>query len=111
MSKDLQEQKYFFKTKLQKGEQPMRTAKGEQPMKTAKGEQPMNTTKQANQHDRFFKRFYSEPQFAIDIFKLALSKEEFSACNWNTLKAEKDSLKDKRADLVFTVSLKNKKKS
>ncbi len=65
--------------------------------------------KAANLHDRFFKRFYSEPQFAVEIFKLALSKKEFQACDWSTLKAEKDSLKDKQADLVFTVSLKKRK--
>ena len=65
--------------------------------------------KQANLHDRFFKRFYSEPDFAIELCKLALSETEFAACDWSTLKAEKDSLKDKQADLVFTVSLKKRK--
>ncbi len=72
-----------------------------------KAENP--TKNRVNLHDRFFKRFYSEPQFAVEIFKLALSKKEFQACDWSTLKAEKDSLKDKRADLVFTVSLKKRK--
>ena len=59
-----------------------------------------------NLHDRFFKRFFSEIAFAKEIFKLVLSPEEFAACDWDTLKVEKDSLKDKRADLVFTVALK-----
>ena len=65
--------------------------------------------KRASLHDRFFKRFYSEPDFAIELCKLALSEKEFAACDWSTLKAEKDSLKNKQADLVFTVSLKKRK--
>ena len=71
----------------------------------------MKTKKQASLHDRFFKRFYSDPEFAVELFKLALSEQEFSDCDWSTLKAEKDSLKDKRADLVFTVSFKEDRSS
>lgn len=58
-------------------------------------------------HDIFFKSFYSNPKFAYEIFQLIFSKAELKAYDWKKLKAEKDSLKDKRADLVFSVPLKN----
>ena len=67
--------------------------------------------KSASPHDRFFKGAYSKPEFVIEIFKLIFSKEEFNACNWKKLKTEKDSFKDKRADLVFSVPLKKTPKT
>ena len=70
----------------------------------------MKAKKHTNLDDRFFKKFYSDPEFAVELFKPALSKQQFSACDWNTLKADKDSLKDKRADLVCNVSFKKKYK-
>ena len=69
------------------------------------------TKKSASPHDRFFKGAYSKPEFVIEIFKLIFSKEEFNACNWKKLKTEKDSFKDKRADLVFSVPLKKTPKT
>ena len=62
-------------------------------------------------HDRFFKGAYSKPELVLEIFKLIFSKEEFNACNWKKLKTEKDSFKDKRADLVFSVPLKKTPKT
>ena len=62
--------------------------------------------KQVNHHDMFFKDFYSDPTFALELFQLIFSKEELEAYNWSQLKTEKDTLKDKRADLVFSVPLK-----
>ena len=62
--------------------------------------------KQTHHHDIFFKNIYSDPAFAVDIFKLIFSKEEFAACKWKHLKTEKDSLNEKRADLIFSVPLK-----
>ena len=62
--------------------------------------------KPINHHDMFFKSVYCDPDFALDLFQLIFSKEELEACNWKNLKAEKDSLKEKRADLVFSVPLK-----
>ena len=62
--------------------------------------------KQVNHHDVFFKDFYSDPTFALELFQLIFSKEELEAYNWSQLKTEKDTLKDKRADLVFSVPLK-----
>ena len=59
-----------------------------------------------NHHDLFFKAFYSEPALALELFQLIFSKEELKACDWKNLKAEKDSLKEKRADLIFSVPLK-----
>ena len=76
---------------------------------TAKNQQQKENTpvkKLASPHDRFFKGAYSKPEFALEIFKLIFSKEEFNACNWKKLKTEKDSFKDQRADLVFSVPLK-----
>ena len=58
-------------------------------------------------HDRFFKQAYSDPFIAQELFRLAFSKKEFSAFDWHSLKPEKDTFQDKRADLVFSVLLKN----
>ena len=60
----------------------------------------------ANHHDLFFKTFYSKPAFARELFSLTFNKKEFKVCNWDKLKEEKDTLKEKRADLVFSVPLK-----
>ena len=81
--------------------------------KLKKKEQIENTLvkKSASPHDRFFKGAYSKPKFVLEIFKLIFSKEEFNACNWKKLKTEKDSFKDKRADLVFSVPLKKTPKT
>ena len=59
-----------------------------------------------NHHDMLFKSAYSNPDFALELFQLIFSTEEFETCDWKHLKAEKDSLKEKRADLVFSVPLK-----
>ena len=59
-------------------------------------------------HDVFFKSFYSNPRFAVELFRLIFSKEELKAYDWKKLKTEKDTLQDKRADLVFSVPLKSK---
>ena len=62
-------------------------------------------------HDKFFKVIYSSPEKALDIFKILFPKSAYDKCNWNTLKAEKETFTDKQADLVFSVSLKNRPKS
>ena len=64
-------------------------------------------TKKTGHHDLFFKQGFSKPRFAKELFQLALTKEEFSAFNWNNLKPEKDTFQNIRADLVFSVTLKN----
>ena len=63
-------------------------------------------------HDVFFKAMYSKPKYSLDIFRLVLSKREQALFNWNTLKLEITSfldkeLSEKRADLLFSVNLKN----
>lgn len=63
--------------------------------------------KQFSHHDTFFKEFYSNPHFALEIFQLVFSKKELNAFDWTKLKTEKDTFPDKRADLVFSVPLKN----
>ena len=81
---------------------------------TAKNQQQIENAplkKSASPHDRFFKGAYSKPEFAIEIFKLIFSKEEFNACDWKKLKAEKDGFTDKSADLVFSVPLKKTPKT
>ena len=62
--------------------------------------------KPVNHHDMFFKSFYSDPTFALELFHFIFSKEELKACDWKNLRTEKDSLEEKRADLVFSVPLK-----
>lgn len=63
--------------------------------------------KQAGHHDIFFKQGYSDPRFARELFQLVFSEEEREAFDWDSLKSEKDTFQDKRADLVFSISLKN----
>ena len=70
-----------------------------------------DTIKQTSHHDVFFKEFYSNPQFALELFQLIFSPEEMKAYNWTDLKSEKDTFKRKRAaDLVYSVSLKGNNK-
>ena len=63
--------------------------------------------KQTNHHDRLFKQAYSDPKIAKELFRLVFSEKEWLAFNWDSLRAEKDTFQDKRADLVFSISLKN----
>ena len=63
--------------------------------------------KKASHHDIFFKEGYCDPRFAKELFQLALTKKEFSAFNWDSLKPEKDTFQGLRADLVFSVTLKS----
>lgn len=77
---------------------------------TPKQTLPQNK-KQTHHHDIFFKNIYSKPAFALELFKLIFNKEEFSACDWKHLKTEEDTLKEKRADLIFSVPLKAKPKT
>ena len=71
---------------------------------------PTSQAPAANHHDIFFKSFFSDPGLALDIFKLVFSKQELNSLNLKQLKNEKDSFPDKRADLVFSVPLKNQPK-
>ena len=60
-----------------------------------------------NPHDKFFKEVYSNPRFAVELFKLILTKEEWQACDWSKARLEKDSFKEgKSADLNYSVPLK-----
>ena len=66
-------------------------------------------TKQTSHHDKFFKSLYSKPEFALELFRLIFSKKELQAYNWKKLTSEKDTFPEgRRADLVFSVPLKNK---
>ena len=74
----------------------------------------MNKTTQTgkkNIHDAFFRRFFRDKQFAIDIFREALPPFQFTLFQWETLKSEETAYFDhegneKKADLVFSVKLK-----
>ena len=63
--------------------------------------------KKANHHDRFFKRWYSDPVFAKELLQLVLTQKEQKAYDLSKLKPEKDTLQDKQADLVFSMPLKD----
>ncbi len=58
-------------------------------------------------HDSFFKLFYSDTKLAKELLKLIFSKKELGAYDLNKLKIEKDTFETKRADLIFSLSLKN----
>ena len=64
--------------------------------------------KKANHHDRFFKRWYSDPAFAKELLQLVLTQKEQQAYDLSKLKPEKDTLPEgKQADLVFSMPLKD----
>ena len=58
-------------------------------------------------HDRFFKAGYSDLQAAEELLKLFLSRKEAAACDWTTLRAEKDAFKGMAADLLYSIGLKD----
>ncbi len=62
-------------------------------------------------HDNFFKLFYSDVKFTKELLKLILSKKEIRAYDLNKIKIEKDTFEAKRADLIFSLSLKDYPKS
>ena len=69
-------------------------------------------TKHNNHHDQFFKSLFSQIPFVLELFQLIFSKEELKTYDWKKLKIEKDSFSDNsRADLIFSVPLKNKQKT
>ena len=63
--------------------------------------------KKASHFDLLFKYAFSLPQFAKELFKLVLSQMEFSVFDWTSLRAEKDTFQDLRADAVFSVAMKS----
>ena len=64
--------------------------------------------KRDSHHDVFFKEFYANPPFAMELFHLVFSQKERLTFDWTKLKPEKDTFPDTRADLVFSVPLKHK---
>ncbi len=67
-------------------------------------------------HDIFFKEIYADKRYSLDIFKLVLTKTEYSLFDWKTLKSELTSFVDteqreKRMDLTFSVKLKRGKQT
>ena len=59
-----------------------------------------------NYHDKFVRSVYSQENYRLDIFKLALTPTEFDLFDWSTLKAEVNSfvsqeLEENRMDLIF----------
>ena len=72
-------------------------------------------TRKKNIHDAFFRRFFQDKRFAIDIFRKALPSTQFNLFAWESLKSEETSYFDhegneKKADLVFSVKLKKNRK-
>ncbi len=63
-----------------------------------------------NHFDLLFKYAFSSPRFAEELFRLIFSKKEQTCFDWNTLKAEKDTFQNLRADAVFSIALKDHKK-
>ena len=70
-------------------------------------EKQIKKSKQTSYHDEFFKDCFSHLDFALELFQILFSKEELTAYDLSKLKIEKDTLKDKRADLIFSVPLKS----
>ena len=66
-------------------------------------------------HDRLFKDIFIHQKYSLDLFKLCLTKKEFSLFAWNTLRTDMTTYVDKlfrelRADLIFSVCLKGSSK-
>ena len=62
--------------------------------------------KQASHFDLLFKYAFSHPRFAKELFRLVFSQEEQTIFDWSTLRAEKDTFQELRADVVFSVAVK-----
>ena len=65
-------------------------------------------------HDHFFKEVFSRREYCLDIFKLVLTPAQFKLFDWTTLRSEvtisvDKEWREKRADLVFSARLKDKK--
>ncbi len=63
-------------------------------------------------HDLFFREVYSHTKYALDIFRLILTKSEYNLFNWDTLTCEQTTFfnkqgREKRMDLAFSVQIKN----
>ena len=66
-------------------------------------------------HDYLFRDVYTKKKYSLDLFRLSFSPLEFELFNWETLKTElttfmDDEWKAKRADLAFSVELKDSQK-
>ena len=65
-------------------------------------------------HDLLFKEVYAHKKYCLDIFKLIFSPLEFKIFDWETLEPQlrmfvSEEGREKRADLIFSVKLKEKK--
>ena len=65
-------------------------------------------------HDSFFKEVFSHLKYALDLFRLILTKVEFELFDWTTLRSEATTFinkkgQEKRTDLQFSVQLKDLK--
>ena len=75
----------------------------------------MNTIDKAHSrslHDPLFREVYGDRRNSKDLFRLALTPEEFDAFDWRTLQSMPtvyliEELKEKRTDLLYSVKLKN----
>ena len=81
---------------------------------SSKGEQVPQKSKftKFQLHNILFKEIYSNPRYAIDLFRLILSPSEYRSYNWKTLKTEDTvyidpAWREKRTDLFFSVKYKN----
>ncbi len=66
-----------------------------------------NKIKQVSHHDLLFKQAFSDSRFARELLTLVFTKKELSVFNLKSLKPEKDTFQDLKADLVFSVLFKN----
>ena len=68
----------------------------------------MQEKSSAKPHNFLFKDVYSKKKYAMDLFRLTLSKKEFNLFDWETLRIKSrpffdESWDKKRADLIFSV--------
>ena len=68
----------------------------------------MKEKSSAKPHNFLFKDVYSKKKYAMDLFRLTLSKKEFNLFDWETLSIKSrpffdESWDKKRADLIFSV--------
>ena len=68
----------------------------------------MKEKSSAKPHNFLFKDVYSEKKYAMDLFRLTLTKKEFNFFDWKTLRVKSkpffdESWDKKRADLIFSV--------
>ena len=71
-----------------------------------KTDKPSRTRKKLSHHDVFFKLAFMDIDRAKELCQMIFTKEERAAFDWNSLRIEKDSFQNHRADAIYSIKFK-----